>query len=108
MVRHPGAGVPDHRPMIRKRTKGDATIVTFAVPDAGHPVSVVADFNGWNPYAHPLKRRSNGTRSVAVELPAGTVARFRYLSGDGRFFDDPDGDGWEPNGFGDTHTLVVA
>lgn len=94
--------------MIKKRCSGGRTVVTFAVPDPDAPVSVVADFNGWDPYAHPLKKRSNGTRSVAVELPAGAKARFRYLAADGTFFDDPDGDGFEPNGYGDTHTLLIA
>jgi len=93
--------------MIRKRTKGASTVVTFAVADEGAPVSVVADFNDWDPYSHPMKKRSNGTRSVAVELPRGGATRFRYLACDGRFFDDPDGDIFEPNGFGDTHTVVV-
>ena len=41
-------------------------------------------------------------------LPTGARARFRYLSEDGRFFDDPDGDGFEPNGYGDTHTLLAV
>jgi 1,4-alpha-glucan branching enzyme len=94
--------------MIRKRPKGTITVVTFAIADEGAPVSVVADFNGWDPYSHPMKKRSNGTRSVAVELPQGAATRFRYLAGDGRFFDDPDGDTVEPNGYGDTHTVLVV
>lgn len=93
--------------MIRKQTSAAECIaVTFAIEDDGAPVSVVADFNGWNPYAHPMKRRSNGTRSVKVELPRGAHARFRYLASDGRFFDDPDGEFFEPNGYGDTHTVI--
>ena len=94
--------------MIKKRTTGGSTVVTFALADPGVPVSVVADFNDWDPLVHPLKKRSNGTRSVAVELPAGGAARFRYLSADGTFFDDPDGDAFEPNGYGDTHTLLLV
>ena len=95
--------------MIRKQADNAGLVkVTFALPDSGVPVSVVADFNGWNPLAHPLRKRTNGTRSVAVALPAGTEARFRYLADEGVFFDDPDGDAIEPNGMGGTHTLVLA
>ena len=94
--------------MIRKKIAADAVAITFAVPDHGQPVSVVADFNGWDPSAHPLRKRSNGTRSVMVLLPVGETARFRYLANDGVFFDDPEGDAFEPNGFGDTHTVVYA
>jgi hypothetical protein len=93
--------------MIKKKRHADGhTKVVFSLPDAGKPVCVVADFNDWDPGAHPLRKRSNGVRSVAVMLPPGTC-RFRYLSG-GRYFDDPDGDGYEPNGFGDTHTLLAV
>jgi 1,4-alpha-glucan branching enzyme len=94
--------------MIKKKRHADGqTKVVFTLPDAGEPVSVVADFNDWDPGAHPLRKRSNGVRSVAVLLPPGTFCRFRYVSGD-RYFDDPDGDGHEPNGFGDTHTLLAV
>ena len=81
--------------------------VTFALPDDGRPVSVIADFNNWDPLAHPLRRRANGTRSVAVVLPAGTTTRFRYLADGGAYFDDPDG-AVEPNGYGDTHTILTV
>ncbi len=94
--------------MIRKQRAADNTTkVTFVLPDGGENVSVVADFNSWDPLAHPLKKRTNGTRSVQVTLPAGTEARFRYLA-DGSFFDDPAADGYEPNGCGETHSLVLA
>ena len=100
--------------MIRKHADhkqadgADLVAVTFAVPDDGAAVSVVADFNGWDPFAHPLKKRSNGTRSVKVDLPRGAHTCFRYLASDGRFFDDPDGDVIEPNGYGDTHTVLTV
>ena len=92
--------------VIRKVSGANGTKVTFALADHGRPVSLIGDFNAWDPLAHPLRRRANGTRSVAVVLPAGTVARFRYLEDGGAFFDDPDGDGLEPNGYGETHTVV--
>jgi 1,4-alpha-glucan branching enzyme len=69
----------------------DGTVrVTFALP-ADEPyraVSVVGDFNDWNPFAHPLRRRANGTRSAAVTVPAGSMLRFRYLAEGGVWFDD--------------------
>jgi hypothetical protein len=48
-------------------------------------VSVVGDFNGWRPGTHELRPRSNGTRSVAVTVPAGTPVRFRYLGEGGHW-----------------------
>ena len=64
--------------------------VTFVLPD-GVPdgrVSVVGDFNGWDPLAHPLRRRGNGTRSTVVRAPANSTLRFRYLAEGGVWFDD--------------------
>lgn len=68
--------------------------VTFALPTAmiDQPVSVLGDFNNWDPLAHPLKKRSNGTRSATVEIPAGSTSRFKYLAADGTWFCDPDAD----------------
>ena len=82
--------------------------VTFAVADDGRAVSLVGNFNNWNPEIHPLRRRSNGTRSVAIVLGNGQRASFRYLAEEACFFDDPDGDAIEPNGIGQTHTVNVA
>jgi 1,4-alpha-glucan branching enzyme len=94
--------------ITKKRHRDGTTKVVFTLPDAGQPVSVVGDFNGWDPYAHPMRRRANGKRSVSLLLPPGCSFRFRYLTADGHFFDDADGDGFEPNGYGDTHTLLAV
>ena len=71
--------------------KGTSKIM-FVLPDDVHdgPVSAVGTFNEWRPGAHKLVRRSNGTRSVSVTVPAGEQVRFRYLGSGGRWFDDPD------------------
>ena len=78
--------------MIKKTKPGPngSVRVTFALP-ADEPcgaVSVVGDFNDWNPFAHPLRRRANGTRSAAVTVQAGSKLSFRYLAEGGVWFDD--------------------
>ncbi|MFN8075110.1 MAG: isoamylase early set domain-containing protein [Kineosporiaceae bacterium] len=80
--------------MIRRESKGKQVKVTFVLPDDDETpsVSVVGDFNEWTPGVHKLVRRANGTRSVAVQVPAGTRPRFRYLAEGGKWFDDPDAD----------------
>ena len=93
--------------MLKRRPQGTGKVkVTFALPDGGECVSVVGDFNGWDPWASPLRRRSNGTRSATVVLEQGRPYSFRYLAG-GRFFDENEADGWSPNGYGETHSIVV-
>ncbi len=93
--------------MIRIRTEKSGDVrVTFAVEDP-RPVSLVCDLNGWDPYATPLKRRGNGTRSAALTVPPGTEIRFRYLAEHGDFYDDPQAQ-IECNGIGGTHSLLRA
>ncbi len=79
--------------MLKIQAAGNtATVkVTFALPveQATSQVSVLGDFNDWDPLAHPLKKRSNGTRSVSVELPEGEY-RFKYLDEDGVWFCEPE------------------
>ncbi|MEV6298851.1 isoamylase early set domain-containing protein [Actinoplanes sp. NPDC051861] len=84
-----------------KRSKlfGSKTRVTFSLPadvPAG-AVSVVGDFNGWEPGKHELQPRKNGTRTVSVPLEPGHYA-FRYLATDGVWFDDDEADAVGPRG----------
>jgi 1,4-alpha-glucan branching enzyme len=76
-----------------KANGGREVRVTFILPvdQPAGAVSVVGDFNDWNPFAHPLKRRINGTRSAVVRVPAGSRSHFRYLAEGGLWFDDESG-----------------
>ena len=42
--------------LIRKQTNDGLVTVTFILPSnvAGAPISVVGNFNDWQPYRHPL------------------------------------------------------
>lgn len=85
--------------LTRTRLFGGRTRVTFRLA-AGEPegvVSVVGDFNGWQPGAAELKVRRNGTRSVSITFPPGRH-RFRYLATGGLWFDDETADRIEAQG----------
>jgi 1,4-alpha-glucan branching enzyme len=79
----------------KARLRNKVARVTFKLPPAqtGDAVSVVGDWNGWEPGRHQLVSRRDGTRSVSVVLTAGQTYRFRYLGTDGRWFDDEHADG---------------
>jgi hypothetical protein len=80
-----------------------ATLTFQLVTD--QPVSVVGDFNDWDAQTHPLTPADNGVAEATVLLLPGRFA-FRYLTEDGAYFDEPEADGIEPNGLGDTHSVV--
>ncbi|MEP7111809.1 MAG: isoamylase early set domain-containing protein [Ilumatobacteraceae bacterium] len=89
-------------------------LVTFMIDDE-RPVSVVGDFNGWDPHRDPFVEELDGRRYVTVSVPADTVTCFRYLADTGQadgglnggeFFDDPAADRHEPNGYGQTHSVL--
>lgn len=77
---------------LKITTKGDTTKIQFVLHDDAvtGPVSAVGTFNDWTPGKHKLVRRSNGTRSVTVAVPAGESISFRYLGEGGLWFDDED------------------
>lgn len=75
-------------------TKSPTRTITFALP-SDHPagkVSVVGNFNDWTPGAAPLKKRSNGTMSTTVKVPADYIVAFRYLGENDAWFDEPEAD----------------
>lgn len=73
--------------MIRLRPlKNHRTSVTFTLPnapDVSH-VSVVGDFNGWDPHALPMKRMKDERFQATVALPVDQRFEFLYLASDGR------------------------
>jgi 1,4-alpha-glucan branching enzyme len=100
-------GAPD----VIKQTpvKGsDKVKVNFVLPkeSAAGKVSVVGDFNGWDPFVHPLRPRSNGTRSVTVTLPVSQRFAFRYLDETGHWLDDDAANEYVDNGIGGVNGVV--
>lgn len=70
---------------ISKRylTRKPVCKVTFRVPKEAatgvEQISVVGDFNGWDPVATPMKRLKNGSFTATVDLEADRAYEFRYL-----------------------------
>jgi 1,4-alpha-glucan branching enzyme len=48
------------------------------VPEAKH-VALVGDFNDWNAYSHPMRKKKNGDYGRCLRLEAGRHYQFRYI-----------------------------
>ncbi|WP_371502832.1 isoamylase early set domain-containing protein [Kitasatospora sp. NBC_00374] len=80
--------------MLERTRRKSTTEITFVLP-ADQPageVSVVGDFNDWQPGAHQLTARRDGMRSVSVTMLADSRVAFRYLAHGDHWFDDQDAD----------------
>ncbi len=76
---------------VKSSGKKDAKVVfELGAGESDHRVSVVGDFNGWDPYANPMKRRRDGTQRAKIKVRTGLTYEFKYLSDDGTWFCDPD------------------
>ncbi len=94
--------------MIIKKTvdRGARVKVTFTVPaDGPQRIAVVGDFNDWNPYATPMRKRGD-VRSASITLDTGRRYAFRYLAENGHWFNDDQADGFEANSTGDTNCIL--
>ena len=88
----------------------DQVKVSFILPSDAvtGKVSVVGDFNDWDPTVHQLRARSNGTRSAAVTLPAQRRFAFRYVDESGRWLDDDAAHDYQENGLGGVNSVVIT
>lgn len=95
--------------MIKRTRSPHGIKVTFVLPvdEVDQAVSVVGEFNDWDPLAHPLKKRSNGTRSVSVDLDPDSAYRFKYLTEDGSWLLDDDADAVD-NGSAGVDSLITC
>jgi 1,4-alpha-glucan branching enzyme len=86
--------------MLRRRNvKGsDQVKISFALPE-DHPHAadayVAGSFNDWNPKADRLIHRNNQTYSAVKTLDEGERYAYRYVSGNGEWFNAGDADDYE-------------
>lgn len=92
-----------------KVSKGQAEKrrVTFKVrAPVAKEVTVVGDFNNWNPHDHPMEKDDEGFWKVTVWLAPG---RYEYkLLIDGRWREDTTSVNTVPNPFGTLNNLLYV
>ena len=90
------------------KTKKGLVKVTFELPSIveAQQAVVVGEFNNWDPTATPMKRKKDGSFSVALNLDTGKEYRYRYYLDEQRWENDPSPDGLVPNMFGTQDSLI--
>lgn len=89
--------------------KAGTVKVTFRVaeiPAESGALSVVGDFNDWQPGATPFERSADGGLQACMTLPVGERYAFRYLAEQGGWFNDDAADGYEHNGMGEENSIL--
>ena len=88
----------------------DCRRVTFILDvDNAGPTSVVGSFKDWDPHAHQFAVDDTTGRLVArMEVAAGTVLRFRYLSERLGWLDDDSAQQRWPNEHGTFDNIVFV
>jgi 1,4-alpha-glucan branching enzyme len=98
--------------MYKRKSVSDSTnknekkkTITFKLhaPEA-QSVSLVGDFNSWNPDSHPIKN-SNGLWKTTMSLPPGRY-EYRFLV-DGHWQNDPDCAAYAANPFGSENCIIT-
>ncbi|MGE5275675.1 MAG: S8 family serine peptidase [Acidobacteriota bacterium] len=120
-VERQGSGVLDARRAVEaalwERHGGSAT--AFGGPriagrsllfsyhdDAAARVSVVGDFNGWNPGRAPLARDSDGVWRAEVPLPPPGRYRYKLFVDESRWVEDPDNGARVPDPYGAFDSVI--
>lgn len=95
--------------MLKKQFTPKRTIcrVTFRVPEewAQEEVSVVGDFNDWDPEANPMEKK-NGAWETLVRLKPESEYRFRYFIDGERWENDDAADDYVANEFGTEDSVL--
>ena len=93
----------------------DMCKVTFEFPKDEWPesieaenVSLVGEFNDWDPSATPMKRGKGGVFHTMLELEAGRAYQFRYLVDGEHWSNDWHADAYVPNALGEDNCVVVT
>lgn len=86
--------------------------VTFTLPkdmiDSANNVSLVGDFNDWNPEVNPMKHRKDGAFETTVNLEKGHEYQFRYLLNGSTWENDNSADKYVHSPYADTENSVVV
>jgi hypothetical protein len=91
--------------MLKKKyvKSKDEFEVTFELPSEAGEATLLCSANGWEPVA---MKKSKGTFTAKLRLPANGRFQYRYLIDGNEWANDEHADGYMPNEFGGTNSIV--
>jgi hypothetical protein len=91
--------------MLKKKyvKSKDEYEVTFELPSEAGEVALVCEANGWQPVA---MKKSKGTFTTKLRLPANGRYQYLYLVNNGEWINDDAADGYVPNEHGTVNSIV--
>ena len=96
--------------MLKKKylKNKDVCKVTFYTPKAieAEQVTLVGDFNEWNPSATPMDALKDGRFKITVELTKDSEYQFRYFVDGNEWHNDWEADKYVPNPFSGDNSVV--
>jgi hypothetical protein len=102
-----GVGATEQRESVPDREVGDGVKFVLVAPQAAR-VSLVGDFNGWDPAATPMQRTpTGGTWSVVVPLRPGRH-EYAFVVDGKHWLPDPSAPLAPVDGFGAPNSVVLV
>lgn len=82
--------------------------VTFVLPADvnAQTACLCGDFNDWDKESHPMKKKKDGSFTLALNLEAGRHYHFRYFLDGERWENDWEADAYVPNLFGGEDSVI--
>lgn len=89
------------------RTKNSCRVTFYLPAEVGaEHAALCGEFNDWNPAAHPMQRKKDGTFYASVYLKPGSAYRYRFLLDGERWENDWEAEEYVPNEHGSDDSLV--
>lgn len=84
--------------------------VTFSLPTdtKSESISLVGDFNDWDPRSHPLRQDKQGRWALSLDLELRRAYQFRYLLNSREWMCDTEADAYVYNPHGICNFVVVT
>jgi hypothetical protein len=95
-------------PIVTAGTPEPVTVRFLLVAPSAHRVSVVGDFNGWDPAATPMRRSASADDRWIVELPVQPGRHVYAFYVDGDVLSDPTAPQAHEEDFGVPQSLLLV